>query len=219
MVGGSSKAGEIPVSIRDQVHIFKINEDGTLQDSGALPGVSGFATGMNAAGQVIGWATDGSQFRPRAWIWSNGVLKMLQEGNLPSKAFGLNAAGDVVGAADLADNSRHAFLYSGGSMKDLGTLGGRTSVAYGINSKGQVVGWSEAEPETAGRNSESGRAFLYEDGQMKDLSRHLSGPLAPYVTLQEAWAINEAGVIVANGTDSHSSNGHVFLLTPVLKNP
>jgi probable HAF family extracellular repeat protein len=217
-IGGSSKAREFPVSVGGKIHIFRVDEDGTTHDSGALAGAAGFPTGMNSAGQVVGWSVGSGQ--TRAWTWSDRTLRELGPfGDLSSKAFAINAAGDIVGAADRSKDERHAFLYRGSSIRDLGTLGGQTSVAYGINTKGQIVGWSAAEPATAGGQSSPARAFLYEDGQMKDLSRHLAGPAAQFVILHEATAINDSGMVAANGTDSRSSGMHAYLLKPVSKNP
>jgi len=92
----------------------------------------------------------------------------------------------------------------------------------GINTGGQIVGFSDEEEIGASREPAHGpgaRAFLYEDGQMKDLTRLVVGPDATFVKLQEATAINDAGMITANGTDSRSPGMHAYLLKPVRKNP
>ena len=136
-----------------------------------------------------------------------------------SKALAINAVGEIVGAAGRSDDDQHAFLYRAFSMRDLGTLGGRTSVAKGINNKGQIVGWSEGAPASAGGRSSQNRAFVYADGQMKDLTSHLVGPAAQFVTLLVATAINDAGVIAASGRDSRSPGIHAYLLRPIRENP
>ena len=60
-------------------------------------------------------------------------------------------------------------------MIDLGTLpGGVNSYAYGINAQGQITGVSGTGIERPGRPNPS-HAFLYENGQMKDLGS-LIGP-------------------------------------------
>jgi len=214
---GTSKA--FPVGGQDGVHLWEIDAQGSAHDTGRLEGASGFPTAMNARGEVVGWSVTAS-ISPRAWLWSDRRVQDLGTlGGPSSKAFAINDSGDVVGAADLSGDERHAFLYRHGAMRDLSTLGGRVSVAYDINASGQIVGWSAPEPDVAGAHASSrGRAFLYENGQMKDLNRRLVGPEAQFVTLQEAVAINEAGVIAANGMDSRDSGLHAgaraYLLTP-----
>jgi probable HAF family extracellular repeat protein len=223
-VGSSSKVGEFPVAVHGEVHIVRLDEDGTMHDSGALTGfptglTRGFVTGMNSTGQVVGYFAESGQWR--AWTWREGTLLQLGpfEAKMFSKALAINAAGDIVGTAGRSDDDKHAFLYRGFSMRDLGTLGGRTSVAHGINNKGQIVGWSEGAAASAGGESSQNRAFVYEDGQMKDLTRHLVGPAAQFVTLHDATAINDAGIIAANGRDSRSSGIHAYVLRPVRENP
>ena len=49
------------------------------------------------------------------------------------------------------------------SVTDLGTLGGAESEARDINNAGEIVGWAD-------RYNSNGRAFLYRDGDMQDIS-------------------------------------------------
>jgi probable HAF family extracellular repeat protein len=83
-------------------------------------------------------------------------------------------------------------------MRDLGTLGGIESQADGINNSGLIVGWSRIA-------SGARHAFLWNSGGMVDLNSLVT--VAPGVWLEEATAINEAGHLVANG-----SNGHAYLI-------
>lgn len=217
-IGGSSRPQEFPVSRSGEIHIIGVDEDGMVHEVGALAGATGSPTGMNAAGEVIGVST--STGPQRAWTWQNGVLRELGTfGESGSRPFAINAAGDIVGAVIKSAGRPRAFLYRDGSFRDLGTLGGEGSIARGINAKGQIVGLSDSEPVSAGAPDAEVRAFIYEDGKMKDLTRHLTGPAAQFVTLHEATDINDSGMITANGTDRRLPGVRAFVLTPVPENP
>jgi probable HAF family extracellular repeat protein len=102
---------------------------------------------------------------------------------------------------------QHAFLYGGGTMHDLGApLGGNSSWATGINTGGEIVGWA-----LTGAGLQ--HAFLDKNGAMTDLNQlDTSSPLAIYVTLTQADAINDNGWIVADGIDSRTGQTHAYLL-------
>ena len=180
--------------------------DGVFTDIGALTGVAySEGTGINASGQVAGWAqaNSGTQY---AFLYSDGTLTHLNTGYNFSGALGINAGGQVVGYANLNGNApNHAFLYTEGSMTFLGNIGGSTSEAMAINSGGMIVG----DATTSSGNED---AFLYGNGTMTDLNS-LIDPASGW-TLQSASAINDSGQIVGAMYNA-SGQTHAFLLTPI----
>jgi probable HAF family extracellular repeat protein len=183
----------------------------SLSDLGNLGGTYSAGTGINAGGEVTGLSYLAGDLQYRAFLYSNGSMRDLGTlGGTYSQGQGINAGGEVTGEAFTANLNLHAFLYSNGSMRDLGTLGGSTSVGYGINAGGEVVGVSD----TAGGGGVQ-HAFLYSHGKMLDLNAlDTASPLARYVTLNDARAINDKSWIVANGTDSRTALHHAYLLKP-----
>jgi probable HAF family extracellular repeat protein len=86
-------------------------------------------------------------------------------------------------------------------MLNLGTLGGAYSAGLAVNDSGWAVG-------TAYTATQVPHAFLWrDDGKgMRDLNDLVdpTDPLKPYVLLSSAEAINDAGDIMAFGTDSRT---------------
>lgn len=128
---------------------------------------------INASGQVVGEYNAGYYSGPYAFIYSGGVLTDVGNfGGTFMLPTGLNDLGEVCGTGTDASGNRVAWLYSGGALTDLGTLGGPLAVPTGINNSSHVVGWSFVQ---AGVNEEGGpiyihRAFLYQNGQMDDIT-------------------------------------------------
>lgn len=89
-------------------------------------------------------------------------------------------------------------------MIDLGTLGGGLSQAFGINGSGQIVGYSTTV-------SDSGHAFLYENGVMTDLT-DLIVNISGWDLISAAYDINDLGQIVGYGMIGQEK--HAFLLSP-----
>jgi probable HAF family extracellular repeat protein len=112
---------------------------GTMVDLGMLPdGIASVATGINEAGQVVGYSNDPDSFGD-AFLWSPSSPgatggAMVNIGSLPGEqyasAYAINDSGVVVGEASIGPDA-HAFAWRptvpngmAGTMTDLGTLAG-----------------------------------------------------------------------------------------------
>lgn len=123
-------------------------------DLGTLSGYQSIAYGINASGQVVGYAAvnNGASWHafrtaPNAPI--NAATDDLGTlGGGLSVAYGINASGQAFGDGDLKDNTTyHAFRTApnasiNAATDDLGTLGGTEASAVAMNASGQVVGQS-----------------------------------------------------------------------------
>lgn len=185
-----------------------------------LPGdTSGAATAINDRGQVVGISGTCDQAVGRftaahAVLWENG--RVIDIGNLGgdswNTAMAINQRGEVVGFAsrpgdDPDDPRLRAFLWTRRhGIRNLGTLPGDvSSEAHGINDRGQVVGVSCAADGSC-------RAFLWENGVMKDLNT-LVAPGYPGV-LTTAQDINDRGEITGRAFDPATGENPAFLATP-----
>ena len=149
----------------------------TITDLGTLGGTYSAAYGINASGQVVGWASTAGDAAFDAFLYTpgSGMTNLGTFGGPGSEATGINASGQVVGWASTAGNAQDAFLYTPGSgMIDLGP-----GQATGINDSGQVVGWLFNPPIP----------FLYAQGSgMIDLGMLLGSHYA------WAYGINDSGL-------------------------
>lgn len=186
-------------------HAFLL-QDGVVTDLGTLPGHTySFATGLNDAGQVAGYAVDpeihGSE---RAFLWEDGVMTDL--GALPddflSGAADINEAGQIVGWSGGYELGPHAFLWEDGLMETLAPYDNDAEppfgshIAYGINDWGQAVGVN-------------GTAVLWEEGTETAL-----GPLAPGRSAL-ARDLNNAGAIVGLASTADYEYHAVLWTKPV----
>jgi len=183
------------------MHAFRYS-NGVMIDLGGPPGYfSSRGRAINNLGQITGeWSTLGNV--THAFLHANGTMTDLGTlGGDYSEGHSINSSGQVVGRSTLASGDTHAFLYSGGTMTDLGVFGGTFSSAEAINDRGQIVGTAA-------------RAFLYEQGVMKDLNTLADVESSTFSYLYTAQAINGTGAIVGTGF-LKTGAAHGYLLTPI----
>ena len=98
------------------------------------------ATGVNDAGQIVGFDWTGSG-PYQGWSYSNGAFTSINyPGAASTRLQGINGAGDIVGFYTDKAGTSHAFLLSGGRFSTIDYPGATYTDAYGVNDAGQIVG-------------------------------------------------------------------------------
>jgi probable HAF family extracellular repeat protein len=139
-------------------------------------------TGMNNAGQIVGFAGTGDG-AIHAVLYAGGVLADLGGmGGTDSYATALNEAGAIVGVTLRASGEQHAFLYQDGAVRDLGA----GTAARGINTRGDVVGTLDTASGSSG--------FLYRAGILTALANPGTGRDGTAV------GINDHGTVAGDAT-------------------
>ena len=189
----------------DHDHAFLWTRHG-MTDLGTLAGIDSYATVINNAGQVAGYAAASSAYNYHGFVWTKalGMVDLGTLGGPGSGVWAINASGQIAGVSDVPSGYQHALSWTRATgMIDLGTLGGPSSSAIAVNSKGQMVGWSTlsgAEGHYSAFLTTAGRPMVNLDGRI---------PNAPAgLELTAAMAISDKGAIVAD------SNAGMVLLVP-----
>ncbi len=130
---------------------FITNSSGQKIGVGSLGGFGSGAYGINASGQVTGYADTAYQHgnsEMHAFI-SDSSAQMVDLGTLggtQSWGYGINDVGQVTGFSTTSNADQHAFITDNGIMIDLNSLlvssaiGWTLQVGYGINDSGQITG-------------------------------------------------------------------------------
>lgn len=174
-----------------------------MKDLGTFTGgTHSEADGINAAGQITGYAQTSS--RDHAFRYSGGTMTdigALLSMALPnSYGLSINDAGHIVGMAyDPFFTFSRAFFYNGSTAVDIGNLGGQGASALSINRSDHIAGYSTI---STGFNV---HAFHYFNGVMLDL-----GTLGGHYSY--AIGINNSNVIVGGSfVDVNDSIYHAFV--------
>ncbi len=198
---GSDIAGGWSTVIQQGIHPYIIRQ-GILTDLPVLGGSQGLVTSISNTGHIVGWSefTD-TTGQPAAVRWVEGIPERLPDLGGYAVAADVNDGGIMVGsvAAPGLGPSTAVLWSAAAELTPLGSLDPAhwRHEAMAINSQGQVVGTS------------GNRAFLWQDGMMRDLNTLTA---APGVLLVEARDISDTGLIVGVALVGNNTRG--FLLVP-----
>jgi len=136
----------------DTAYIY--DEGGGIFEAFTFPNsVNAQATGINNAGDVCGFTTDGSG-KTHGWLQVGGIVRLLDyPGATFTQALGLNNKGQVVGIYTDSANNTHGFVYVVSTKKwqsidDPSGIG--TTTVNGINDNGVLVGFYGTSPINSG---------------------------------------------------------------------
>jgi len=197
-----------------------------ITDLGTLGGTDSLGWGLNAHGQVTGYAATAEDATINGFLWTpttpNGASGTMHDlgtlGGSYAWGIGINDSGLVAGvSATTEDDAEHATLWkpttpggSSGTLHDLETLGGTYSQGNGINANGQIAGGSDLTGDDASH------AFMWKpttpggaSGTMHDLGT-LGG------TFSFAWDINASGQVTGDADTTDDDANHAFLWTPTV---
>jgi probable HAF family extracellular repeat protein len=182
----------------------------TIDIPGATFGT--YANGINDAGQIAGYYTDGSG--TQGFLLSGGSLTTLNNPavvNPPGEHYtlpwGINNSTQIAGSFNQGSSS--AFLYNNGVYTTLASGGGLQGGYFGqgINDAGQVVGYSYfALGTTYGQAS----GFIYTNGAFTRLNdpSAVTNPFGPTGTFAEG--INNAGQVVGYYNGANGTHGFLY---------
>ncbi len=178
-------SGEVAINSLYSSNSF-FYSNGSLKTISPLPGDNQLGVAdINNLGQVVGNSVNSNKYTGNnPFLYSNDLTQPLPiQDAIP---YAINDRTQVVGGA-----STGTFLYSDGVTTTIGTPG---TVAYGLNNLGQAVGILN-----------SGRAFLYENGQTTNL-----GTL-PGDTYSQANDVNDLGQVVGSSGLTGVNDSRAFV--------
>ena len=152
-------------SVTGHICVGFVWQDGVMTPLPTLGGNQGFATSVNSAGQVVGWAETPVrdptcnapqvlQFRAVMWDTKSGTKRELRPlpGDSTSAATGINNRGQAVGISGECDiavgqrSAQHSVLWEKDTVIDIGDLSGDAwHTPMDIDDAGNVVGFSNPD--------------------------------------------------------------------------
>ncbi len=170
----------------------------TVEDLGVFAdgGNTSLATGINASGDVTGYANHASGAYT-AFRWSNGTLTDLGDLGCGSHGNGINDSGTIVGYSNVtcgeSDKAGFQTNGAGNTISDIGSLFAHPTIANAINASGQIVGSSITANGV-------GRAFISGPGGvgLQQVDKLVTSEPPGAQTL-EGHGVNTAGDVVGIG--------------------
>ncbi len=199
-----------------------------VTDLGVTGAENTLGWGINASGQVTGYAGTPGEETTTGFVWKpttpnspTGTLYRLDTlGGYFSWGIGINAGGQIAGLSSTTDDeAEHATLWipttpngTTGTLYDLGTLGGTYSQGTGINDNGLLTGYADLTDD------EESHAIIWKpttpgsaSGTMHDLGT-LGG------TYSFGWDINASGHVAGEADLAGDAVRHAFLWKPTTPN-
>ena len=174
-------------------------QNGKTTNLGTLGGRNSEARAINDLGVIVGWS-DTKAGTVHAFVWQNGVMRDLGTlGGSYSAAWDINRAGKIVGGSSSASGDGHAFTWKDGVFKDLGSHGRENATATAINTKGQIAGVLGPFLDAVGEERDFSDPFLF----YRDTWTSIAGSNVS----NEAYGMNDAGVVVGSGLDPRDEEG------------
>jgi probable HAF family extracellular repeat protein len=195
-------------------------ESGHMTALPTLGGDNGFATGINNAGQIVGWAENSThdlscvspqvlQFEAVLWGPNKNAFRQLPpyKGDPDSAATAINNQGQAVGISGLCGNAiggasaEHMLLWQNNKVESLPTLGGGYwNTPMDINEIGDVTGFSDLPGDSAAEPNFNAFIWTRKTGTMN--LGTLSGD-----NVSEGLGINDQNQVVGVSYPS----GHAFI--------
>jgi hypothetical protein len=245
-VAGVNDSGQAAVSTGNAVAARFLNGSTvSLFADPLLSGGSTSAVGIDNSGDVLALAQNAQSSADDYLLWkADGSYVDLGTYNFFVRGGAISSTGYATGSTPAGTT---AFLYHNGTTSSITNLAGATSITpTGVSSNGLVVGYSKGSATTevflstgpgniqdlgpasdlaydvnssgtiVGIGTSSGPAFVYSSGVWSDLNALLRSPLG--FTISGVVGIDDAGTILATGTDANSQY-HILLLTPSAATP
>jgi probable HAF family extracellular repeat protein len=172
----------------------------------------GSASGVNTYGQVAASGTASGFLYLNGAVTNIPALATIAAPAPPATPTALNNAGQTVGwESDNGNFAAFLYSYSTGTTQALAAVP-ESSVqpVIAINNAGQVVG------STTEVSSGAVVPYFVANGTMTDINVLISAddPNRTFVTITNAYAINDAGWILATGFDSRTQASGAYVLIP-----
>jgi probable HAF family extracellular repeat protein len=121
-----------------EIHAFLLPANGVMQDLGTA-GAASYVTGMNNAGDVVGYSIAGGQTRPLVRVGGQ-VIDLGLAGTGALKAVGINDLRQVLVVQDAGEGNVITLIWQNGPPTAVPALDGRPTEGTALNNLGQVVG-------------------------------------------------------------------------------